>query len=296
MRTGDRQVGLAVMHLREAGHEIIRRVHAQQLGDVQRLLADEAGRVAYPAHGGIFHQRLDGGGAGNADVDRQVNACGAQPPRPFRHRTRLEQELRCDEAFNAIGLEIGLLLLQRLQQHGLAVHLGDVGVAFGVAGDAERRDSVRLEHTGLHQLDRRVILADGLRRAAAQHQHGVGAGLGQRLDAGAKVGLVTHEAGRHMRNRLEACSLQLPHRLDLGGKIAGIDQRHEDAAAGHQLVLQQGQLLDLLRRDLDGGQAQERGGGGSGCSNRGVHENLAPWMAGHCASRLRPARMFATPP
>ena len=61
-----------------------------------------------------------------------------RPPAPPR------KELRGDIA-RACCREIGLLLLQRLDKRGFALSLGDIGIAFGMAGDADARHAIGLE-------------------------------------------------------------------------------------------------------------------------------------------------------
>ena len=102
--------------------EIVGRVDGQKLGDVQRLLPDEAGRIADAAHGGIFDQRLDGGRPRHADMDREARCRLARSLlRPIGDGRRLEQELGGDEALRCLRLEPGLLQLQRLDQRRLAM-------------------------------------------------------------------------------------------------------------------------------------------------------------------------------
>ena len=137
MWAGDIELRLFGIEARQVGNEIIGGVDTQQLGNVHRLLADEAGRIADTAHRRIFDQGLDGGGTRHADMDGKIDAIAFQHSRPFGHRIGFEQELRRNKALDAIGLEIGLFLLQGLQQHRFAVDLGDVRIALRMTGNAD---------------------------------------------------------------------------------------------------------------------------------------------------------------
>ena len=137
MGAGNAEFRPVEMEGRQASHEIVGRVDSKELGDVHRLLADEAGGIADAAHGGIFHQRLDRRWARNADMDGKVDAGRPQALGPVRHRARLEQELGSDKALEALLLEIGLLEAKRGEEGRVAMDLGDIGIALGMAGDPD---------------------------------------------------------------------------------------------------------------------------------------------------------------
>src|SRR5689334_16953508 len=103
MRSGDTKLGLFEIQLGQVLNEHIRGRDGQQLGDIEGLLADKAGRVADAAHGGVFDERLDGRGAWNAHVDGERNPLVAQAPRPICHRCRLEEKLSGDIALDAVA-------------------------------------------------------------------------------------------------------------------------------------------------------------------------------------------------
>ena len=234
-------------------------------------------------------------------MDRKIDAGAAQRPRPVGDRLRLEQELRGDETLKPMRLDIGLLPDQRVEKHALAMDLGDVRVALRMTGEADACHAIGFEDARLEKLDRGVIAAEGLGRAAAQHQHGRGPRLGQRLDAASEISLIAHKPRRDMRHRHEAGGRELARGLDLAGEVGRVDECHEHPASGGQAVLEQRQLLDLLRRDFDRLVTQKGGGGRGGGQawrqGRGIHgARLRFATRGPCARPAAAARMFATAP
>ncbi len=138
-----------------------------------------------------------------------------------------------------------------LQQHGLAVNLGDVRVSFGVAGNADAFDAMGLEQAGFKQLQSGVIFANRRWRAATKHQHFGDFGLpGQGCDAGLEVIDIADEARRHMGHRLKSRLTQFGCGVKLGGDIGGVDQGDEHLRAGPQIGLQHAELLDLFAGDF----------------------------------------------
>ncbi len=162
MRPRNAELGLLEMQPGQILDQGVGTRHRQQLGDIERLLADEAGRVADTAHGGIFDQRLDGRGAGHAHMNGKCYALIAQALRPIGDGSSLKEELGGDIALNAMRQEIGLLELKRLDESRFAPGLDDVGIAFGVPGDPDLPDPMRLEQARLEELDGGIIDAQRL--------------------------------------------------------------------------------------------------------------------------------------
>ena len=103
--------------------------------------------------------------------------------------------------------------LRAFEQHGFAMNLGDIGIAFGMARDADALHAIFLEHAGLSNWMAASYLPMGVRRAAAQHQHLRHAGLARQSgNALLQIRLVQNEAGRHMGNGFEArlCARRSP--------------------------------------------------------------------------------------
>ena len=147
-----------------------------------------------------------------------------------------------------VGLQPGLLVAAAPAATRLAMDLGNVGIAFRVAGDADALHAILLEHAGLQQLDGSIEFADGVGAPPPSASTVVTPpSPARRFIRSFKVGFVPHETGGHMGHGLKA---SLAQRLDgdnLGFKVCRIDQGDEDVAACRKLVLQQRQLFDLLR-------------------------------------------------
>jgi hypothetical protein len=185
-------------------------------------------------------------------MDRKRNAGLTQRLRPLGNRLSLEQELRGDIALDPMGFETALLHSQRIVENLVAMVASDVGIAFGMTGDADPPHTVLFEQPGLKELDCRIVLAKRLRGAATQYEHLAHLGLtGECSDTPHEVRLIGDKAGGHMRNGFEPQSAK-PHRgVELACDVGWVDERDIDPGARCEILGDDGKPVDLLRGDLD---------------------------------------------
>ena len=126
------------------------------------------------------------------------------------------------------------------------------GLPSGWPASADAPDAVRFEEAGLDEAEGGVVDAERLRRAAAEHQHV--ADLSARREAAEAIGevvAVADEAGGNVRHRLEPMGAHGGGGGDLAVAVGGIDEGDEDLGARLEPSGNQGELVDLTRRDLD---------------------------------------------
>src|SRR5205823_9237866 len=128
----------------------------------------------------------------------------AQSPRPLGDGCGFEQKLGGDIPFDPVRLEIGLFCLERIIENLIAVMAGDVVIALRMTREADAGDAVFDENPGIEELDRRIVFAERLGRAATQDKHLPDTRLlGARAEALVEITLIHDEAGGHMGNGIE---------------------------------------------------------------------------------------------
>ncbi len=216
MRQSDTAIGIVGLVARQVEQQLVGRADGQELGNIARLLGEELHRGADAAGLGMADQGLDRGQPRNADVDRQLVAFGLHRAVPGDQGRCLEAELRHHIKLGAAALGEGVFPSQRFAD----VLVGDVGAAFGMAGDADTADAVLVEKAGLEQGHGAVELADRIvDRAGERHDLGHTDLTGEGLQPVVELRLRRDRARREMGHRLEALITQAPADGDRIGEV-----------------------------------------------------------------------------